>query len=608
MLGHLRGNLFLLVLSLLICCGLYPLTVLGIAKLFFPDQAEGSLIDEKGQPVTDPAKALGSRLIAQPFGSDEYFQPRPSAVSYNAAASGASNWGANNYLLRDRVARQLGPIVKYKSSAKKGQLVAPDIESWLQKDQFQGRPGLVSQWAQAHSTQAQNWVKADKMNGEYVMAWQKDHPDAFAQWKKDNPDNAEPKPEDLAVPFFTSYSTTNPGTFPGVVEHKTADGKTESKIEPVKEGGSIASLFFDMWRQDNPDEQLEAVPADMVMASGSGLDPDITLKNALYQLDRVAGAWAKKTNGDEAKIRQEIEQLLNAKATAPLAGLAGVKLVTVLEMNLALRNRFGSEVAPETATPAAAQARPAPTDAAVEPAATSAPTRPDTTADSTAPQSQIGDVSNQIKELLNRFNEHTEAVAQDKAVRDKTLAELNGLEERVAKLAGDARDVSQQLVGRVGGLEARVKSATESLEALQTEVGETRDALNKQFAATTTPRPEPGSVASPTGGEEKAKSEPDLAPGLEAFSKGRYAEAASMFRALTRSDPDDARSWYYAALANGLATGQWRGETETLVNKGVERERAGTPSASEIDALFTGLAKESGGDWLTFYRRQASNR
>ena len=57
-------------------------------QTLFPSQADGSLI------VGPSGKAIGSRLIAQPFTGDEYFQPRPSAVSYNAAASGASNWGA----------------------------------------------------------------------------------------------------------------------------------------------------------------------------------------------------------------------------------------------------------------------------------------------------------------------------------------------------------------------------------------------------------------------------------------------------------------------------------------------------------------------------------
>ena len=49
-----------------------------------------------------------------------------------------------------------------------------------------------------------------------------------------------------------------------------------------------------------PDADLKLIPADAVTTSGSGLDPDITLDNALWQLDRVAGAWAKKNHAKTA--------------------------------------------------------------------------------------------------------------------------------------------------------------------------------------------------------------------------------------------------------------------------------------------------------------------
>ncbi len=80
--------------------------------------------------------------------------------------------------------------------------------------------------------------------------------------------------------------------FPSAVTKPGADGKPTTAIEPVKEGSDIQSTFFDMWRQEHADAPLEDVPGDMVTASASGLDPDISLANACYQLDRVAGKWA----------------------------------------------------------------------------------------------------------------------------------------------------------------------------------------------------------------------------------------------------------------------------------------------------------------------------
>jgi len=337
MLSHLRANFWLLVWSIVFCSIIYPLALLGVGQAFFREKAEGSIILGKD------GKPIGSSLIAQPFSGDEYFWPRPSSASFNGAASGASNWGASNYLLRDRVARGLGPIVKYRSGPKRGQPVGPDVEAWFSEhDQKRAAdaPGIVAQWAKDHSSVAQNWVKGDKLNGEYVAAWQKSHPAEVVQWIRDNPDTPEPKPEDLAVPFFTSFSAEHPGTFPVPADVKLPDGKTDKRIQLAKEGSDIQGIFFDMWLQAHPDVELEPVPADMVMASGSGLDPHITLANARYQLDRVAGKWASETKRDPAQIREEIEQLVQSKLSAPLAGLAGEDLLNVLEVNLALNEKY----------------------------------------------------------------------------------------------------------------------------------------------------------------------------------------------------------------------------------------------------------------------------
>jgi K+-transporting ATPase ATPase C chain len=284
---------------------------------------------------------VGSLLIAQPFTKDEYFQPRPSAASYDASASASSALAASNYALRDRVARTIGPLAKYSSGPKAGQLVGPDVEAWFQQDRFQGQPHIVAQWADAHNALAQAWTKADPMNAAFVDQWTKAHPDQVAKWVKDNPDTPSPAAADLAVLFFEDWSATTPGKFPSAVEHTGPDGKSTKVLEPVAEGADIQSIFFDLWRQDHPDVALEEVPGDLVTTSGSGLDPHITLANARFQLDRVADAWAKDTQRDPGQVRHEIEELLGQKTFAPLGGLWGVPMVNVLELNLELRKRYG---------------------------------------------------------------------------------------------------------------------------------------------------------------------------------------------------------------------------------------------------------------------------
>ncbi len=78
---------------------LYPLVVTGLAQLFFPRQANGSMIERGGV-------VQGSEWIGQPFSDPRYFWGRPSATgpfAYNAAASSGSNLGPSNPALEQAV-------------------------------------------------------------------------------------------------------------------------------------------------------------------------------------------------------------------------------------------------------------------------------------------------------------------------------------------------------------------------------------------------------------------------------------------------------------------------------------------------------------------------
>jgi K+-transporting ATPase ATPase C chain len=335
MFRNLVKSILLLFLAVVICCIVYPVALWVVGQTAFPFQANGSLI--KGPD----GKVVGSRLIAQPFTKDEYFQPRPSAASYDASASTSSALAPSNYALRDRVARALGPIVTYRSGPKTGSLVAPDVEHWFQQDLFQGNPHIVAQWANQHNSLAQGWVKADPTHGAYVDNWTKAHQALVAKWIKDNPSTPQPKAPNLAVLFFENFSKENPGSFPSPVTNKGPDGKDHTTIKPVKEGSDIQSIFFDMWRQEHPEADLEDIPGDLVATSASGLDPHITLQNARYQLERVAGKWTIVTKRDQASIKGEIGQILEKNSFAPFGGLAGEKMINVLEVNLELVKRYG---------------------------------------------------------------------------------------------------------------------------------------------------------------------------------------------------------------------------------------------------------------------------
>jgi potassium-transporting ATPase KdpC subunit len=84
------------------------------------------------------------------------------------------------------------------------------------------------------------------------------------------------------------------------------------------------------YRAENGLKETDPVPADAVTASGSGLDPHISLRNAELQAARVAKArrWA------VAKVRE----LVRANTDSPDLGILGEPGVNILKLNMALDN------------------------------------------------------------------------------------------------------------------------------------------------------------------------------------------------------------------------------------------------------------------------------
>ena len=81
-------------------------------------------------------------------------------------------------------------------------------------------------------------------------------------------------------------------------------------------------------RKENGLSQTAKIPSDLVLTSGSGLDPDISPSAAYLQVDRVARARNLSV--------EEIRQLVDKNVKEPQLGLFGNPRVNVLELNLSL--------------------------------------------------------------------------------------------------------------------------------------------------------------------------------------------------------------------------------------------------------------------------------
>jgi K+-transporting ATPase ATPase C chain len=104
--NQLRPALVAFVLMTVLTGIVYPLLVTGVGQIFFPAQANGSVLVQDGE-------AVGSSLIGQPFDDPKYFWSRLSATSpqpYNSASSSGSNQGPLSDTLLDAVRGRLDAL------------------------------------------------------------------------------------------------------------------------------------------------------------------------------------------------------------------------------------------------------------------------------------------------------------------------------------------------------------------------------------------------------------------------------------------------------------------------------------------------------------------
>lgn len=81
----------------------YSFAMTGLARLLFPEKADGSLVSVRG-------KVVGSSLLGQKFTGPQYFHGRPSASDYDATNSGGTNFGPSNGKFIEEVSKRLARV------------------------------------------------------------------------------------------------------------------------------------------------------------------------------------------------------------------------------------------------------------------------------------------------------------------------------------------------------------------------------------------------------------------------------------------------------------------------------------------------------------------
>lgn len=117
---------------------------------------------------------------------------------------------------------------------------------------------------------------------------------------------------------------------PSAVDYNAAGSAGSNKGPTNPDYLSTVQERIDTFLMHNPNISKKDIPSDLVTASGSGLDPDISREAALIQVNRIA---------DTRKISSDrIKELINKQTAKPVMALFGPAKINVLKLNIELDN------------------------------------------------------------------------------------------------------------------------------------------------------------------------------------------------------------------------------------------------------------------------------
>ncbi len=136
--------------------------------------------------------------------------------------------------------------------------------------------------------------------------------------------------------MLIAQAVTSPGFFhprPSAVNY-AANGSGGSNLGPTNPAlvAEVKQNLQTVERQ-NPGIKVSQIPPSMVESSASGLDPDISVQDALLQVPRIS-----RVTGIS---QSSLQQMIQNDEVSPVLGIWGQRMVNVMQLNLAILHRMG---------------------------------------------------------------------------------------------------------------------------------------------------------------------------------------------------------------------------------------------------------------------------
>ncbi len=218
------------------------------------------------------------------------------------------------------------------------------------------------------------------------------------------------------------------------------------------------------------------------------------------------------------------------------------------------------------------------------------------------PAKEIGTLNQQLVDLMVRVDRLGERVDRIVRPNDETPPIIKSLQMEIGEIFHE--------LDKLATVGEKVLQHGSRLEILQREIQVLRSRLDSSTPSISKGLVEKSEAINPSEplpvvNQQSSAQTDTLEQGLRLLEQGQYDSARREFQRLEATLAGDARVWYFAALAVGLASGDWNDEAKDLAERGIECERAGTPSSGVVDSTLATRGPAEGKAWLNALRRRS---